>query len=286
MLGVSMSPADAPGWFWNRASKTQKQAPASSLRHNLANHGNLPDLDDVQELLVYLTLLFIVLSWMLREIHVAFFTTGPLLCLNRLCASVTWKELLRLRDYFSQNVRAPSADISCSRSREQLQKPCYATRNAPLSVGGRFALKRALQQQAQCAAAASCTVGMRVSVASVSGKPARKVENDSFGADLRRIRVHVLGPGIWEVCLYVQEERGSEGLPTLSAPPPPSQHTHFSSLLDLNPAILHPSHPLLYSLPPSFFLLPFFRPSSLSLSHQHRSCSLSTPYACICIDYW
>jgi len=53
------------------------QAPASSLRHNLANHGNLPDLDDVQELLVYLTLLFIVLSWMLREIHIAFFTTGP-----------------------------------------------------------------------------------------------------------------------------------------------------------------------------------------------------------------
>jgi hypothetical protein len=43
------------------------QAPASSLRHNLANHGNLPDLDDVQELLVYLTLLFIVLSWMLRR---------------------------------------------------------------------------------------------------------------------------------------------------------------------------------------------------------------------------
>jgi len=48
----------------------------SSHRHNLANHGSLPDLDDVQELLVYLTLLFIVLSWMMREIHIAFFTTG------------------------------------------------------------------------------------------------------------------------------------------------------------------------------------------------------------------
>ena len=48
----------------------------SSHSHNLANHGSLPDLDDVQELLVYLTLLFIVLSWMMREIHIAFFTTG------------------------------------------------------------------------------------------------------------------------------------------------------------------------------------------------------------------
>ena len=50
----------------------------SSLRHNLANHGNLPDFDDVQELLLYLTLLVIVLSWMMREIHIAFFTTGRL----------------------------------------------------------------------------------------------------------------------------------------------------------------------------------------------------------------
>ena len=43
-------------------------------QHSLANHGMLPDKDDVQELVIYLTLLFIVLSWMLREIHIAFFT--------------------------------------------------------------------------------------------------------------------------------------------------------------------------------------------------------------------
>jgi hypothetical protein len=31
----------------------------------------------MRELLVYVTLLFIVLSWMLREIHLAFFTQEP-----------------------------------------------------------------------------------------------------------------------------------------------------------------------------------------------------------------
>ena len=51
-----------------------KTPPTSALTHNLANHGSLPDLDDVQELVVYLTLLLVVLSWMLREIHLAFFT--------------------------------------------------------------------------------------------------------------------------------------------------------------------------------------------------------------------
>lgn len=49
-------------------------AKAAKPSHNLANHGMLPDEDDIRELLVYLTLLFIVLSWMLREIHIAFFT--------------------------------------------------------------------------------------------------------------------------------------------------------------------------------------------------------------------
>ena len=48
----------------------------SSLTHNLANHGSLPDMDDVHELIVYLTLLIVVLSWMLREIHIAFFNIG------------------------------------------------------------------------------------------------------------------------------------------------------------------------------------------------------------------
>lgn len=43
---------------------------------NLANHKMLPNKDDIQELLVYLTLLFIVLSWMLREIHLAFFAAS------------------------------------------------------------------------------------------------------------------------------------------------------------------------------------------------------------------
>jgi hypothetical protein len=46
-------------------------------KHNLANHGMLPDQDDMRELLVYVTLLFIVLSWMLREVHLAFFTQEP-----------------------------------------------------------------------------------------------------------------------------------------------------------------------------------------------------------------
>ena len=58
-----------------RANETLDSNVHSSLRHNLANHGNLPDLDDMQELVIYLTLLFIVLSWMMREIHIVFFTS-------------------------------------------------------------------------------------------------------------------------------------------------------------------------------------------------------------------
>ena len=229
MQGVSMSPADAPGLFWNRASK--KQAPASSLRHNLANHGNLPDLDDVQELLVYLTLLFIVLSWMLREIHIAFFTTGPLLLLNRLCSSATWKGSFDhfSLNYFSLNVRAPSADISCSRSREQFQKPCYATGNAPLSVGGRFALKQALHHKHSVRLHFRARAGMRVSVASVSGEPDRKLK----GAP---IRVHPLGPYIQRIA-----QKGFRKSP----PPPAPSFILFPSLL-----------PLLFPLSLPQFLLP------------------------------
>jgi hypothetical protein len=54
---------------------TETSLPSHSL-HNMANHGMLPDKDDIQELFVYLTLLFIVLSWMLREIHLAFFSAA------------------------------------------------------------------------------------------------------------------------------------------------------------------------------------------------------------------
>lgn len=64
------------GYLTPGTISTSVDNPHSSLRHNLANHGNLPDFDDVQELLLYLTLLVIVLSWMMREIHIAFFTTG------------------------------------------------------------------------------------------------------------------------------------------------------------------------------------------------------------------
>ena len=92
-----MSTLNFPLEFLHRAGKAagkKQDVPSShsSLRHNLANHVSLPDLDDVQEPLVYLTLLFIVLSWMLREIHIAFFTTGlpfnvdrhnPLICCSR-----------------------------------------------------------------------------------------------------------------------------------------------------------------------------------------------------------
>ena len=111
---VFMSAAVFPFTFLNKGSKPRMQAPASSLRHNLANHGNLPDLDDVQELLVYLTLLFIVLSWMLREIHIAFFTTGhfaaPLACVVVcfLCSVCATRALMKklVRDQFLQITRA------------------------------------------------------------------------------------------------------------------------------------------------------------------------------------
>jgi len=73
-MSVFVSANETPLAVMNTASSTRAR-PSSQVSHNLANHGNLPDLDDMQELLVYLTLLMIVLSWMMREIHIAFFTT-------------------------------------------------------------------------------------------------------------------------------------------------------------------------------------------------------------------
>ena len=43
-------------------------------KHSLSNHGMFPDQEDVRELIIYVTLLFIVLTWMFREVHLAFFT--------------------------------------------------------------------------------------------------------------------------------------------------------------------------------------------------------------------
>jgi len=83
---VFVSANETPLAVMNSASNTRAR-PSSQVSHNLANHGNLPDLDDMQELLVYLTLLMIVLSWMMREIHIAFFTAGlkPLSHCNTAC---------------------------------------------------------------------------------------------------------------------------------------------------------------------------------------------------------
>ena len=55
--------------MFTKAVEAQNKA-----QHSLANHGMFPDKEDMRELVVYVTLLFIVLSWMLREVQLAFFT--------------------------------------------------------------------------------------------------------------------------------------------------------------------------------------------------------------------
>mmetsp|Transcript_1786 Transcript_1786/g.4291 ORF Transcript_1786/g.4291 Transcript_1786/m.4291 type:complete len:81 (+) Transcript_1786:87-329(+) len=45
----------------------------SEAHHSKGQLHALPNQNDFQEVVVYLTMLFIVMSWMLREIHMAFF---------------------------------------------------------------------------------------------------------------------------------------------------------------------------------------------------------------------
>ena len=144
----AMSAADIPMAAMNRASKAPRQpSPPSSHSHNLANHGSLPDLDDLQELLVYLTMLFIVLSWMMREIHIAFFTTGGALAMHdHAPALAPWASpatclYICMDKDCRQSCHAISADRTCFCCADFESNPAIRASRRQMRMTGRRAMQ-------------------------------------------------------------------------------------------------------------------------------------------------